>query len=395
MTAPTAHLRAGRIKPILGRHPWVFAGSIERVSGSPADGDAIDLVAPDGRFLARALWSGRSQISARVFSYTPGEAFDAELVKRRLEGARDYRARGLDLPHPSTTGYRLVHSEADGIPGLVVDVHADVVAMQLSIQATDRLRGEIVGALEALLRPRAIVETSDAHRALEGLAPASGLRAGALGDGQTIRERGIAYAVDCAAGQKTGFYYDQRDNRARVARLARGRSVLDAFCYSGAFALAAWRGGAREVVGVESSAPALELARRSIAANEATGIELVCADVYRHLGELRRAGRTYELVITDPPRYATRRGQLGAALQKYRELAGLALAVTAPGGVLVCCSCSGLVDEPAFEATVREAAVAAGRAVRIFARGEQAGDHPTSLYCPEGRYLKALFLHVE
>jgi 23S rRNA (cytosine1962-C5)-methyltransferase len=390
----TLVIRKGRIKPLRGRHPWVFSSSIAEVRGEPVDGEPVDLTTPDGNFLGRALYSAQAALRARIFSFKPGVEFDRELIAARLRAARDMRRDVLGLPSAETTGYRLVHSEGDGLPGVVVDVYGSALVVQLSIAATDRRRELIFDLLEELLAPTAIIEASDSHRELEGLPPAEGLRRGHYAGESIVHERGLLLAADLAGGQKTGLYFDQRDNRARIEQLARDRTVLDAFCYRGGFALAAARGGARSVTAVDSSGAALVAGEACARANGLGAIEWQRDDAYRLLGEARRTGQQWGLVVLDPPRYATRRDQRDAALQKYRELYGLGIAATAPGGVMLACSCSGTISPLQHEEVLRDATAVSDRDVRIIARGGQAPDHPTSASCPEGNYLKALFCVV-
>lgn len=385
-------LKKGRVQPLLGRHPWVYAGSVARTEGDPAPGDEVDLCGPDGRFIARGLLSPGT-LRARAYSWRKGVAFDRALLEERLRKAIAYRRDVLGLPSEETTGFRLVHSEGDRLPGLIVDRFGEVLVIQLSTAAMDRRRELILDVLEAELSPLAIVETSDSHRELEGLEPASGLRRGVLPSELIVRERGLALSVP-AAGQKTGLFFDQRENRARIESLAGGRRVLDAFCYRGGFALAAARGGAAEVLAIDSSGPAIAAAEADAAANGLT-INAQKIDCFKRLGAARKAGEQWDLVILDPPRYANRKDQLKQARQKYRELFGLGLAAVAPGGVLLACSCSGRVSADDFEAILRDAAIRARRELRIVQRGEQAPDHPVSPTCPESRYLKAVFCQVD
>jgi 23S rRNA (cytosine1962-C5)-methyltransferase len=392
---PVVTMKRGRVKPLIYRHPWVFSASIDRVAGDPRDGEVVEVRDEAGRFLATGLWSGRSQIRVRCFAWEPGVDLDAGLIRARIRAAARFRREWLSLPSAETTAFRLVHSEADLLPGLVVDRFGDLLVIQVSTAGLEARREAILDALEAELAPRAILERDDDEaRRKEGLAPAAAIQRGAAPEGPIeIRENGLVFEVDLGAGQKTGFFCDQRENRAAVAALARGRRVLDAFSYTGAFAIYAARGGAAEVTGIESSGRAVEAARRNAERNgvAATFLE---ADVFKALGEARREGRNWDLVVLDPPKYATSRAALPHALQKYKELLALGIRATAAGGALVACSCSGLIDEPTFEALLREAALETRRDLRIFRRGRQAPDHPVAIGCPESLYLQAVFCHV-
>jgi 23S rRNA (cytosine1962-C5)-methyltransferase len=390
-------MKRGRVKPLVYRHPWVFSASIERVDGSPEDGDAVVVHDPSGRFLAAGHWNGRSQLRVRLFSWDPAVTdLDAAEIRARIAAAAAFRRERLGLPEPGrTTGYRVVHAEADFLPGLVVDRVGEVLAIQISTAGMERRRGAILDALEAELAPRAIVELDDPEmRAREGLAPAASAQRGEPPAGPVVvLENGLAFEADLAGGQKTGFFFDQRENRAAAAALARGRTVLDGFAYTGAFAVSCAKAGAAQVTAVESSAAAVEVARRNAARN-GVAPEIIQEDVYRFLGRAREERRTWDLVILDPPKYAPSRAALEKALQKYKELFALGVRVTSPGGVLVACSCSGLVDEPMLDAVLLEVAHETRRDLRVFRRGGQAPDHPVAITCPESRYLQAVFCHV-
>lgn len=399
MPTPTVVIQRGKVKPILYRHPWVFAGSIDRVEGAPADGDAVDVRAPDGRFLARGFFSGRSQLRVRLFAFEEGVDPDAAWVRARVAAAARYRREVLGLPSAETDAFRAIHGDADGLPGVVADRLGDAISLQVSTAGLERRREALLDALEAEWAPRAIVEQDDeTTRAKEGLAPAAAVQRGTPPEGGrgAVRESGLEFEVDLGGGgQKTGFYCDQRENRAAAARLARGRRVLDAFAYTGGFAIACARGGAAEVVAIESSAAAAALARRNAERNGvAASVTVAQDDVYRFLGAARRERRSWDMVILDPPKYARSRNDLEKALQKYAELCGLGAATTAPGGVLVACTCSGLVSIELFDAVLREAARETGRHIQVIERRGQAPDHPVAVTAPESRYLQAVFCHV-
>ncbi len=394
---PVVTVKRGRIKPLVYRHPWVFSASIDRVEGDPADGDVVEVRDPSGRFLASGFWSGKSQIRVRLFAWEPGVEPDLDFLRARVRAAAEFRRDWLGLPSAETTAFRVVHSEGDALPGLIVDRYGDALAIQVCTAGIERRRAALIDALVAELAPRAIVELDDDEaRRKEGLGPVDPIQWGAAPKAPVeALERGLSFEVDLSAGQKTGFFADQRENRAAAAALARGRRVFDGFSYTGAFAIACARAGAAEALAVESSPRAVEAARRNVERNGvADRVEVLQADVYKVLGEARRAGRTWDLVILDPPKYAVSRPALPAALQKYKELVALGLRATAPGGVLVACTCSGLIDEPMFDAVLREAALEARRDFRVFRRGGQAPDHPVAIGCPESRYLQAVFGHV-
>ncbi|MBI4613881.1 MAG: class I SAM-dependent rRNA methyltransferase [Planctomycetes bacterium] len=394
------YVRRGRVQPIVYRHPWLFSGSVERVEGDVAPGDAVDVLDPKGRFLGRGFYSDASQIRVRLFAFEPGVEPDHAFFRDRLARAAAFRRDALGLPAPGRTdAFRLVHSEADGLPGLVVDRYGDVLVVQISHVALERRKDVLLAALAEVFGPLAVLQRDDPHfRALEGLEPVDAYLSpeGGGADEVEVMELGVRYRVDLRAGQKTGLYFDQRTNRALAATLAGGRRVLDLFSYTGAFALAVAReGGSAGVVAVESSPAAVERGRANARANGFAGIEFVREDAYKYLGALRAGGGAFGMIVLDPPAYAPSSRYLDQGLRKYFDLNSLALSVLSPGGILVTCSCSGAVSEDDFEGALSTASVKAGRAVRVFHRGGQASDHPVSPHCPEGRYLKAFFCQVE
>jgi 23S rRNA (cytosine1962-C5)-methyltransferase len=397
MATATIVLRRGKIQPLLYRHPWVFAASIERVDGAPADGDVVDVRAPDGRFLGRGFFSGRSQLRVRVFAWREGADADAAFFREKVQAAARYRREWLGLPGAETTAFRAIHGEADGLPGVVADVFGDHLVVQVASAGVDRRRDLLLDALEAEWKPRAILESDDeATRAKEGLGPVARVQRGTPVEGGVVRvrENGLFFEVDLGAGQKTGFFCDQRENRAAAARLARGRRVMDAFSYTGGFAIACAKAGAASVEAVESSLPAVATARGNA---EANGVEVTFTggDVFKVLGAARRDGRAWDLVILDPPKYARAKKDLENAWKKYVELVSLGIGVTAPGGALVACTCSGNVDPSMWENVLLEAARQTRRDLRVIEWRGQAACHPVSVTAPESRYLQAVFCHVQ
>ena len=390
--APTIVVRAGREKSLHRRHPWIFSGAIERVDGAPGSGDTVDVRAHDGAFLAKAAYSPSSQIRARVWSFAP-ETIDAAWLARRVRAAVEARADMLDAAH---TACRLVHGESDGLPGVVADRYGDTLVVQLTSAGAEAWRGEIVDALLAATGASTVVERSDADvRTLEGLAPRAGVVAGALAGPVEILEDGIVFRVDVLAGQKTGFYLDQRDSRRRVRALARGRAVLNAFCYTGGFTLAALAGGARETVSIDSSADALSLARSNLAANPGLAGSAASwreADVFAELRRLRDEGHRYGLVILDPPKFAPTAAHAERAARAYKDINLLAFKLLEPGGLLATYSCSGGVSADLFQKIVAGAALDAKADAAIVGRFAASADHPVALAFPEGDYLKGLLV---
>ena len=389
---PVVRVKPGRDRSLRHRHPWLFSGAIATVEGEPASGATVEVRSADGDLLALAAWSPASQIRARVWSFAPA-SIDAAFIAMRAQKAIAARAGMLDARH---TGVRIVHGESDGLPGVVADRYADVVVVQLSSAGADAWRDAIVDALAEATRARAIVERSDADvRALEGLAPRIGVVRGTLHEPVVFREHGVDYAVDVLAGQKTGFYLDQRDNRRIVGDHAAGRRVLNAFCYTGGFTLACLAGDANNVVSVDSSAPALALGRANLARNpalDASRAQWIEADVFTELRSLRDSGAVFDLIVLDPPKFAPTAAHAERASRAYKDINLLALKLLAPGGLLATFSCSGGIGPELFQKIVAGAAQDARADAAIVGRFAASADHPVALAFPEGEYLKGLLV---
>jgi len=387
-------LKRGRERSLKRRHPWIFSGAIERVQGEPASGDTVAVRSADGQVLALAAWSPASQIRARAWSFDPKASIDAGFFRERIGEALAFRKALPAAGH--TNALRLVHGEADGLPGVIVDRYADVLVAQFLSAGAERWRNEILDALAQANGCEAIYERSDADvRSLEGLEPRAGFARGNRDARRCpIVEYGLSFRVDVEGGQKTGFFLDQRENRQRVRALAAGREVLDGFAYTGGFSIAALAGGAKRVLAIESSQPALEVARDNVAANplEAARVEFVQANVFAHLRELRDRGAAFDLIVLDPPKFAPTAAQVKNAARAYKDINLLALKLLRPGGLLATFSCSGGVSAELFQSIVAGAAVDAGVEAKILERFGAAADHPVALNFPEGEYLKGLLV---
>lgn len=406
MEHPTAtlFLKQGRAKPVLNRHPWVFSGAIARVQGQPAPGDLVTIADQRGAPLATAYFNAKSQIQARILSWNPDEAIDAGFWRARLQRAIAGRSvMGLATTpkdQPQTTAYRLVNAESDGLPGLIVDRYGDYLVVQCLTLGIDRRKELLVDLLAELLQPTGILERSDVDvRGKEGLRPVVALCYGESPPPElTIFENGFSFMVDVHHGHKTGFYLDQRDNRAAVGQpvYMRDREVLNVFAYTGAFGVYAAAAGARSVIQIDSSAPALEAAERHMALNgyAQPDHEYIAGDAFEVLRYFREEGRQFDAVILDPPKFAHSQGQVERATRGYKDLNWLALRLLRPEGVLATFSCSGLVDAALFQKVVFGAAVDAGRDVQILRQLDQSADHPVLLSFPESAYLKGLLCRV-
>jgi 23S rRNA (cytosine1962-C5)-methyltransferase len=404
----TLILHPGKEKSVLRRHPWLFSGAVAQLDGRARPGDTVDVVSHEGRPLGRAAWSPASQIRARIWSFDAAESIDHAFFKRRVAASV---ARRNALPElAGQQGLRLIHAESDGLPGVIADRYGDTVVLQLTTAGADKWRGAIADSLLKATGCARIYERSDVEvRKLEGLEavtgwlrntplPPGGGGAGGEGEPLVIVENGIRMAVDIVGGHKTGFYLDQRENRRRVAELARGRRVLNCFCYTAGFSLQALAGGAREVVSVDSSGPALATAQRNLALNpqlDAARAFWREADVFAELRNLRAAGERYDLVILDPPKFANTAAHAERAARAYKDINLLGLQLLATGGLLMTYSCSGGIGAELFARILAGAALDAGRNARIVQHLHGAADHPVDLAFPEGEYLKGLLLQVD
>ena len=385
-------LRPGRERSLERRHPWVFSGAIASLEGDAAPGDVVEVQSADGAFLAWAAFSPASQIRCRALSFAEDAFPDDGWLREQLARSIDRRS-GL-VASGVTNALRLVHAESDGLPGLIVDRYADWLVVQLLSMGAERWRPGIAAALAHLTGCGQVFERSDAEvRALEGLPSRTGVLKGEAPHGPVeVTEHGLRLLVDIASGQKTGFYLDQRDNRVRIREIAPGGDVLNCFCYTGGFALAALAGGARSVLSVDSSGTALALARKNARLNDLAGAEWLEADVFATLRALRDAGRTFDLIVLDPPKFAPTARQAQAAARGYKDINLNAMKLLRSGGVLATFSCSGGISAELFQKIVAGAAADAGISATIDDRFAAAADHPVLLEFPEGEYLKGLLL---
>ncbi len=394
-------LLPGKEKSLLRRHPWIFAGSMAGLEGRARPGDSVAVVAGGGRFagavLAKAAWSPASQIRARVWSWDPAEAIDNAFFKRRIAAAVARRAALPELA--GQAGLRLIHAESDGLPGVIADKYGDTVVLQLTSAGADKWRDAIVDGLVKATGCRRIYERSDSEvRAREGLEPVSGWLRGEAAEPLVIEEHGVKMRVDYVGGHKTGFYLDQRENRLLLRGLAAGRRVLNCFCYTGGFSLQALAGGARELISVDSSQPALALARENLALNpqlDAGRAAWLAASVNDELRRRREARESFDLIVLDPPKYAPSAAHVERATRAYKDINLNAARLLAPGGLLMTYSCSGGIGIERFQEIVASAARDAGCTLRIVRRLQGSADHPVDLAFPEGEYLKGLLLQAD
>lgn len=394
--AGTVVLKSQRAQPFFARHPWVFAGAVQAVSGSPPDGSVVDVRTDSGKFVARGLFNRQSKIHVRLYSWDEAIPLDREFFKGRLERAIALRHHGLHLNSSPQSAYRVVFSEADQFSGLVVDRYADHLAVQFTSLGLAERRHLIAELLTELMQPAGIyLRTEKGIGQLEGVTLTDGLLSGQPPPAEiVVQENGLQFAVNLAEGQKTGYYLDQRDNRLLVRTLSAGRRVLDAFSYSGGFGIYAAKGGATSVECVDASEPALKLAERNAVLNGLGQLTFHHADVFKHLDALVTAGRKYDLIVLDPPKFARNRAALPKAMQGYRKLHKQALKLLDRDGLLVSCCCTGLVTLTDFEDVIAQAVADSRRDVQILDRRGPAADHPVSIAAREGGYLKCLISRV-
>ena len=382
-------LKPGREKSLKRRHPWIFSGGIARIEGKPQLGDTVEICSADGVFMAVAAYSPESQIRARVWDWKAVN-IDADFFALRIARAA-VRRSDFDV-----SGVRLVHGESDGLPGVVADRFGDTVVVQLLSAGAERWRGAIADALAALPGVTRVVERSDADvRMLEGLPPQSGLLRGvAAQEPLVVTEHGLQYGIDAEHGHTTGFYLDQRDNRLMLRGMVKDKAVLDCFCYCGGFALNALAGGASAVTAIDSSGSALTAAQANAQRNQLPAAEWIEADVFQTLRKYRDAGRKFDVIVLDPPKFAPTAAHAEKAARAYKDINLIGFKLLNPGGVLMTYSCSGGVSPDLFQKIVAGAALDAGVDARIEGWLHAAADHPVALNFPEGEYLKGLLCRV-
>ncbi|WP_395059506.1 class I SAM-dependent rRNA methyltransferase [Polaromonas sp.] len=385
-------LREGKERSLLRRHPWIFDGAIAKGGGDP--GETVRVEGHDGQFLGWAAFSPSSKIRARVWSFDENERIDASFFIARIDQAIRARSR-FDI---QSNGWRLIHGESDGLPGVVVDRYADTLVAQFSSCGAERWKSVIVDALLAKTGLTRLYERSDASvRSLEALPEATGWLQGSGDTGITITEHDWKLSLDVAEGHKTGFYLDQRDSRRKFADHARRlqfQNVLNCYCYTGGFTVAALAGGAAHVTSIDSSGPAIERAKANVALNgfDAGRTTMMDADVNTSLRQFHKEGRTFDAIVLDPPKFAPTVAHAERAARAYKDVNRIALSILAPGGVLFTYSCSGGISADLFHKIVASAGMDAGVDAFITERLGGAPDHPMTVNFPEGEYLKGLVL---
>ncbi|MGH8595352.1 MAG: class I SAM-dependent rRNA methyltransferase [Gammaproteobacteria bacterium] len=389
-----AILKSGREKALLRRHPWVFSGAIAKLDGKPQTGASLRIEAQDGRFLGWGVYSAKSQISIRVWSFREEAPIDAHLITGKIATALKRRA-ALFREHAAL---RLIHAEADGLPGVICDRYGEQLVLQLSSAGAAHWRDSIVEAVVAQSGIANVYERSDSEvLELEGLPIRVGALRGAAPESTLpITEAGLCYEVSVCHGHKTGFYLDQRDNRALVRAMSGLDTVLDCFCYSGGFTLNALAAGAKHVTAIDSSSDALARAANHVAINAfyAERVAWIEDDVFKRLRRLRDQGQHFDLIVLDPPKFAPTAATSARAARGYKDINLLAFKLLKAGGRLLTFSCSGGIDRGLFQKIVAGAALDAGVDAQVERQLGASADHPVALHFPEGDYLKGLLLRV-
>ncbi len=389
-------LKKGREKSVKNRHPWLFSGAINRVEGNPANGDVVDVWNSRARFVARGIYNEKSQIRVRLLTWNPNDPIDEIFWKRRI--SRAIVGRHQLKQARDTNAYRLIYSEADGVPGFIADLYGTWVVVQFLSLAAEKHRRVILNTLVDLVEPQGIYERSDVEsREKEGLVPVAGPAWGEVPPELIeIIENGHSFLVDVALGHKTGFYLDQRENRRKAAKYFAGKEILNAFCYTGAFSVYAAQVGAGRIINVDSSERALNLAERNMRRNGFGEREDVYAgaDVFEFLRAYQENRFKFDVVILDPPKFARSKHQIKKATSGYKDINLLAMKLLKRGGILITFSCSGAISPDLFQKVLFGAAVDAGRTVQIIEPLSQGTDHPILLTCPETAYLKGFVCRV-
>jgi 23S rRNA (cytosine1962-C5)-methyltransferase len=398
---PTAKIRvrlkAGREKPVLRGSSWIFSGAIEEIDGTGAAGEPVDVFDTEGEWLGRGLWHPEADMTVRMYTQNPAEMLDEAFWRGRIRRAVALRHRlyGAKADWRDTNAYRMVFSEADGLSGLIADQYADVVALQVGSKVWEPWLPVVIDELKAATGAACVFARAEGEAVKrEGLSETLG--GDPVPEVVVIRENGFTFEAGLSGGQKTGFYIDQRENRRKVAAYAKGREVLSAYCYTGAFEVCAAHAGATKIMGWDSSESALAQARRHHELNPSgVPVEYETADVAHRLRLARDRRESWDLIILDPPRMVTRREGLEKGLRAYKDVNLLAIKLLRPGGILATFSCSGLVDMAEFRKMVGWAAHDSERRVRILETLGQPADHPVPVEAPECEYLKGLVCVVD
>ncbi|MCD6577832.1 MAG: class I SAM-dependent rRNA methyltransferase [Anaerolineaceae bacterium] len=390
-------LKTNREKSIQRKHPWIFSGAVQEIDGNPGLGETVKVVSSGGEELGCAAYSPRSSIRARMWSFETQQEINDVFIENKMRVAINLRLK-QNIINSTNNSCRLINAESDGLPGLIVDLYADLLVVQLLSTGPERWKDTIVKSLISITGKENIFERSDIEvRKLEGLPLRKGILAGKIPDTPVeIVENGKRFLVDIVNGQKTGFYLDQRENRRTIKQYAENRKALNCFSYSGAFTVYLLEGGADNVTSIDSSQKAIDLAKKNIEINDLPEdkIDWINGDVFKELRYLRDRGLSYDMVILDPPKFAPTVAQVRSASRGYKDINLLAFKLLKPGGILATFSCSGGIDRRLFQKIVADAALDANVNALVLEQLSQGADHPIALNFPEGAYLKGLICYV-
>ena len=396
MKTPQVILLPGREKSLLRKHPWIFSGAIKNVTGDPGSGETVEIVSAAGIILGTGAYSEKSQIRVRAWSFDPDEKIDSGFFREKIKQALSTREMLPSLEVSNSR--RLIYGENDGLPGVIADIFGNIVVLQLSTAGAYKWRNTIIDEVVEQTNCKCLFEKSDSDiNQLEGLDDVVQIQHGSLDEAPVIiLENGLNYLFEIEGSQKTGFYLDQRNNRRLIREYSKNKRVLDCFCFSGGFTMNALKGGALQVVAVDSSGAALQLASENLKLNkfDEAKVEFVNDNAFEYLRKLRDRAEQFDLIVLDPPKFAPTTSQVDKAARAYKDINLLAFKLLSPNGVLFTFSCSGGVGLPLFQKIVADAALDAGKNVQIIKFLHQAEDHPISSAFPEGEYLKGLICKV-
>jgi len=374
------------------KHPWIFSGAIEKVEGSPSNGEIVQIFTSNKTHIGSGSFSPSSQIRVRVWSFNPEEKIDTDFFRSKISLASSLRENIIDTSN--TNAYRIINAESDVLPGLIVDRYSDYLVCQFLSSGAEFNKKTITEILDENFKPKGIFERSDVEvRTKEGLQPVKGLLKGTINDELIeVKENGYKFFVDVKNGHKSGFYLDQRDNRKLLSEFSKGKNVLNCFSYTGGFSVYALASGAEKITQVEASASALDLSLKNIEINnfDSASVENINGDVFEVLRKFRDERKTFDLIVLDPPKFAESASQIQKASRGYKDINLLALKLLNPGGILFTFSCSGHILQELFQKIVAGAALDSGREVKMIKQLTQSADHPVALNFPEGLYLKGL-----
>lgn len=389
------YIKHGRDKSVKRKHPWVFSGAVDRTEGKIQNGETVNVISSSGQLIGKGAYSPASQIRVRMWTFNPDEEVNKSFFQNKIISAYELRKQIVDK---NTNSYRLINAENDGLPGIIVDHYADYLSCQFLSSGAEYWKNEVVNLLAEIIKPKSVYERSDSDvRLKEGLPSQKGLLFGEeLPEYIEITENNLRFLVDIRNGHKTGFYLDQRDNRMLLSSFVNQKTVLNCFSYTGGFSVYSLKNKAEKVINIDSSLAALDLTSKNVELNnlDTSKIENINEDVFKVLRKFRDEGKTFDLIVLDPPKFAESVSQIQKASRGYKDINLLAMKLLNPGGILFTFSCSGHISADLFQKIISDAALDSGRDVKFIKQMTQSSDHLVSLNFPEGFYLKGLIIKV-